>query len=111
MLSSVAEGQIVQLDRYEIVNRNYITPLSRVSTSVVKQVCGVRLLMTRWAISVVVNTAVSPDISEESGAAVARLPLDVMNNYFSLGADAHVTLEFHESRGICFSAKSRAIID
>ncbi|XP_061176607.1 diacylglycerol kinase zeta-like isoform X2 [Saccostrea echinata] len=65
ILSYVEEGQVVQLDR--------------------------------WNIEVSPNAVAENDVCDEP-LVTDQLPLDVFNNYFSLGADAHVALEFHESR-------------
>ncbi|XP_070616526.1 diacylglycerol kinase zeta isoform X4 [Erythrolamprus reginae] len=64
ILSHVEEGEIVQLDR--------------------------------WNLQVEPKPDGNPEEKDET--ATDKLPLDVFNNYFSLGFDARVTLEFHESR-------------
>ncbi|XP_038663361.1 diacylglycerol kinase zeta isoform X2 [Scyliorhinus canicula] len=52
--------------------------------------------LDRWNLYVERNASAVQDERDET--ATEKLPLDVFNNYFSLGFDAHVTLEFHESR-------------
>ncbi|XP_050392923.1 diacylglycerol kinase zeta isoform X2 [Patella vulgata] len=64
ILCNVEEGQVVQLDR--------------------------------WNLEVQPSTTTA-EVETEEGL-MDTLPLNVFNNYFSLGADAHVALEFHESR-------------
>ncbi|XP_030650132.1 diacylglycerol kinase zeta isoform X2 [Chanos chanos] len=52
--------------------------------------------LDRWNLIVEPNQDAGPE--ERDDQVTDKLPLDVFNNYFSLGFDAHVTLEFHESR-------------
>ncbi|XP_056095274.1 diacylglycerol kinase zeta isoform X3 [Rhinichthys klamathensis goyatoka] len=52
--------------------------------------------LDRWNLSVEPNLEASEEERDEHQT--DKLPIDVFNNYFSLGFDAHVTLEFHECR-------------
>nr|XP_050868120.1 eye-specific diacylglycerol kinase [Vespula vulgaris]XP_050868121.1 eye-specific diacylglycerol kinase [Vespula vulgaris]XP_050868122.1 eye-specific diacylglycerol kinase [Vespula vulgaris] len=54
------------------------------------------ILLDRWQLVVERNPDIQND--DDSGKAKENLPLNVVNNYFSLGVDAHIALEFHEAR-------------
>lgn len=51
--------------------------------------------LDRWSVAVEPNPGCQP--TKQDGK--DNLPLNVVNNYFSLGVDAHIALEFHEARG------------
>ncbi|XP_070189073.1 diacylglycerol kinase zeta-like [Littorina saxatilis] len=67
-------------------------PLSKILCNVEE---GSVVQLDRWNIDVQLN---EEGIVEDGEDVTSELPLNVFNNYFSLGADAHVALEFHESR-------------
>lgn len=50
--------------------------------------------LDRWNIDVKENAEVQPNKEGKT-----NLPLNVLNNYYSVGVDAHIALEFHQARG------------
>ncbi|XP_067349523.1 diacylglycerol kinase zeta-like isoform X3 [Channa argus] len=67
-------------------------PLSKILSHVED---GTVVQLDRWNLDVEPNYGAGAEQDEQQAD---KLPMDVFNNYFSLGFDAHVTLEFHESR-------------
>ncbi|XP_055938959.1 diacylglycerol kinase zeta-like isoform X1 [Argiope bruennichi] len=67
-------------------------PLTKILTNIED---GEIVKLDRWFLNVGPNTKVEIGNSEEGKK---TLPLNVVNNYFSLGVDARIALEFHEAR-------------
>ncbi|XP_059484692.1 eye-specific diacylglycerol kinase-like isoform X6 [Neocloeon triangulifer] len=65
-------------------------PISKILSNIAD---GEIILLDRWNLKVEKNPDAEPN---EEGK--ENLPLNVLNNYFSLGVDAHIALEFHEAR-------------
>ncbi|XP_050297175.1 eye-specific diacylglycerol kinase isoform X3 [Anthonomus grandis grandis] len=66
-------------------------PISKILTNISH---SDTVLLDRWCLDVRPNqeTGEQPNDGKDS------LPLNVVNNYYSLGVDAHIALEFHEAR-------------
>jgi hypothetical protein len=62
------------------------------------------VLLDRWCLEVEKNPNAE---ANENGK--DNLPLNVVNNYYSLGVDAHIALEFHEARGWSLFNNERTI--
>ena len=60
-----------------------------------KVIRGAVVKLDRWSIAATPLDAMS---SVKYPEAKTKLPLTVMNNYFSIGADAKIALDFHSSR-------------
>lgn len=68
-------------------------PIGKILTSIGE---SETILLDRWQLAVERNPDVQND--DDGGKGKENLPLNVVNNYFSLGVDAHIALEFHEAR-------------
>lgn len=105
ILCQVEDGTVVQLDRWNLqVERSSVQPedgSQKVRIRKISQILRSQLFIYLYNLQTLVSVFIFFEqyLNKKSVCFCSQLPLNVFNNYFSLGFDAHVTLEFHESRG------------
>lgn len=82
----------IRFIKYNILFQGYTDePISKILTNISH---SDTVLLDRWCLDVESN----PN-GDQRNDGKDTLPLSVVNNYYSLGVDAHIALEFHEARG------------
>ena len=99
ILFNVKDGEIVQLDRWDLI----VEPNTTVTTNVAGDVILSELSSSSSGtlLDEETTTGSSSIVTGSSGREKDvrdTLPMNVINNYFSIGVDAHIALEFHEAR-------------